>query len=261
MDNCSEVAIWKYMDFAKFAYLVTTRSLHFACPSRFQDPYEGLLPRSHIEAESKMLRRYVDDMIALRPAFAEQSKISLELFDNILEKFAREVRGAHEEAAAAFGVCCWHKSEYESAAMWRLYSASGQGIAIESTIGRLKASLGDTAGLQIDSVRYMDFDEDPIEKGHKHYALFIKRKCFEYEKELRATVLLPVKGEGISLPCDLGVLIKAIHVSPLVEEYVTRAVENLCAGKVHSLRVPVLQSKLFDRPDYGIDVDVKAAAV
>jgi hypothetical protein len=191
------------MDFAKFAYLVTTRSLYFVCPSEFQDPYEGMLLRSHVEAWSKALQSVADPMIALRPAFAAQSPTSLQLFDSLMEKFAGDVRGAYAMAASRFGVCCWHKSDHESAAMWRLYSASGQGIAIESTIGRLKASLRDTEGLIVESVRYMDFDTDPIEKGHRHYGLFIKRKSFEYEKELRATVRLPEEGRGVSLSCDL----------------------------------------------------------
>jgi hypothetical protein len=207
MENCSELTIWKYMDFAKFAYVLTTRSLYFACPSELQDPYEGGLPRSHVEAWSKILQSRADHMIARRPAFAAQSPISLQLFDSLMEKFAGEIRGARATAISRFGVCCWHKSDYESAAMWKLYSASGQGIAIESTVGRLKASLGDREDLIIDSVRYMDFDQDPIEKGQRHYGLFIKRKSFEYEKELRATVRLPEEGRGVSVSCDLDVLI------------------------------------------------------
>lgn len=70
-------------------------------------------------------------------------------------------------------------------------SASGQAIAIESTVGQLRASLGRREGILIDSVRYADFDHDEIEKSHKHYGLFMKRKSFEHEKELRATILLP----------------------------------------------------------------------
>ena len=69
----------------------------------------------------------------------------------------------HKVAASKFGVSCWHESEHESDAMWKLYSASGQGIAIESTIGQLRTCFGNREGLLIDRVRYMDFDRDPIE--------------------------------------------------------------------------------------------------
>jgi hypothetical protein len=140
--------------------------------------------------------------------------------------------------------------------MWKLYSALGQGIAIESTIEKLKVSLGDAEGIQVDAVRYMDFDNDPIEKGHRHYRLFIKRKCFEHEKELRATILLSQYGTGVRVKCDLDVLITRVHVSPFVESYVRAAVDTLCHGDTHILNKPVLQSKLLREPDYGIEVDL-----
>lgn len=131
--------------------------------------------------------------------------------------------------------------------MWRLYSALGQGIAIESTVGQLEASLGKRANLQIDSVRYSDFDKDPIEKGHRHYGLFMKRKSYEHEKELRATILLLREGEGILGQCDLATLVTEVHVSPYTERYVKDAVEKLCKGEAHVLRKPVLQSNGFAR--------------
>jgi hypothetical protein len=252
--------IWKYMDFAKFVSLLTTRSLYFACPFQLNDPYEGCVPRSHAKAESQVVQKLVDDMLALKPYFAAQSSSSLQQFNDRMQILQQELRAAPGKAASRFGVSCWHMSEYESEAMWKLYSASGQGIAIESTIGKLKASLGDAEGVQIDAVRYMDFDQDPIEKGHRHYRLFIKRKCFEHEKELRATILLSQDGAGVRVKCDLDVLISRVQVSPFVEGYVRDAVEALCLGGVHVLKKPVLQSQLLCEPDYGIEVDLNPKA-
>ena len=140
--------------------------------------------------------------------------------------------------------------------MWKLYSASGQGIAIESTVGSLRAALGDRKDLQIDAVRYVDFDRDPIERGHRHYSLFLKRKCFEHESELRATILLPQKGIGTAVACDLDVLVNRVHVSPLVENYVRDAVEAVCHGTALTLSKPVVQSSILTAPDYGIRIDI-----
>ena len=252
--------IWKYMDFAKFASMLATESLYFACPSQLNDPYEGCVPRSHAKAESEMVQKLVDDILALRPHFAAKSPESLRKFDEKLQILQQQVRTARRKAALRFGVSCWHMSEYESEAMWKLYSLLGQGIAVESTIGRLRVSLGNTEGVQIDAVRYMDFDQDPIEKGHRHYGLFIKRKCFEHEKELRATILLPQDGVGMPVRCDLDVLINRVHVSPFVESYVRDAVEALCLGAAHVLRKPVLQSQLLSEPDYGIEIELREAS-
>ncbi len=265
MEDCSESKIWKYMDLAKFVSLLSTKSLYFACPFQFHDSAEGSLPKSHMEAWSKLLQQSsLDPMLSLRPHFAAQSSDSLQQFDGIIKNLATEMRLARRKATLKFGVSCWQKSEHESEAMWKLYSTSGQGIAIESTIGQLKTSLGDRAGLTIDSVRYADFEQDPIEKGQKHYGLFMKRNCFEHEKELRATILLPdsqsflpEKDRGILVPCDLDVLINRVHVSPLSEKYVSDAVEDLCLGKAHILQKPVLQSQLFHDPGYDIKISTE----
>jgi len=161
----------------------------------------------------------------------------------------------HKQVVSKFGVCCWHEGEHESDAMWKLYSASGQGIAVESTIGQLRTSLGNREGLQIDRVRYMDFERDPIEKAHRHYKIFIKRKSFEHEKEVRATVLLPEEGKGTPIGCDLDVLITCVHVSPLIEPFVKFAIADLCAGKIHCLNKPVLQSSLYCAADDEININ------
>ena len=60
------------------------------------------------------------------------------------------------EAAGKFGVSCWHIDEHESEAMWQLYTAAGQGIAIESTKARLESALGGD-GIIV--------DQDPMGRG------------------------------------------------------------------------------------------------
>ncbi len=202
MENFSDGKIWRYTDLAKFVSLLVTESLYFACPSEFDDPYEGFVPRSHIEAYSKIFQNIVDQQVSARNQLIAQfpaSKELQELLDKSLAKLKKDLSTAHRKAGLKFGISCWHINEHESAAMWKLYSASGPCIAIESTIGQLKISLNSRTDLHIDRVRYMDFDKDPIEKGHKHYGLFLKRKSFEHEKELRATVRLPEEGRGVSV--------------------------------------------------------------
>jgi hypothetical protein len=244
------------MDVAKFISLLATRSLYFACPAtEFHDPYEGFLPRSHYEAMSKMLReRFVEPMLSLRKDFTAKG-IPGHPIEDALDNLKGQLREAPKEATSKFGVSCWHESEGESDAMWKLYSVSGQSIAVESTIGQFKSSLRDREGVIIDRVRYADFDRDPIEKGHRTYGLFMKRKCFEFEKEVRATVLLPVPGKGVPVGCDLDILITCIHLSPLAEGFVKDAAEALCAGNIVGLKKPVRQSLLYREPSYGIEVE------
>jgi hypothetical protein len=253
MEDCSAIKIWRYMDLAKFISLLATESLYFACPSEFQDPFEGYMPRSHIEAFSVTIVPMVQNIISIRNQLADKYQdIDMRQIDEKIDDLS--LLEASREANRKFGVSCWHKSEYESEAAWKIYSTSGQGIAIESTVGQLQLSLENVKGLIIDSVRYMNFNEDPIEKGHKHYAGFLKRRSFEHEKELRATIPLSEAGKGVYVKCKLDTLITCIHISPFVPVYFKETVESLCLGKVRSLEKPVIQSKLLSNPDYRIKI-------
>jgi hypothetical protein len=110
--------------------------------------------------------------------------------------------------------------------MWKLYAAAGVGVAIESTKARLESALnGD--GIFVDPVRYMDFENDEIEKGHRHLMPFIKRKSFAHEQELRAIILLPKSRAGTLVSCDMDALIARIHISPHVPRYYAGAVRYI----------------------------------
>jgi hypothetical protein len=150
--------------------------------------------------------------------------------DHILEEAQRKlnVQKLRREATGKFGVSCWHINEHESEAMWQLYTTAGQGVAIESTKARLERALRGE-GIIVDLVRYMDFESDEIEKGHKHYGLFLKRKSFAHEQELRATIRLPTPGTGTAVPCDLNALIAQIHVFPKAPLYYAEAVRYAAA--------------------------------
>jgi hypothetical protein len=249
--------IWRYMDFAKFISLLANEALFFPCPSMFNDPFEGHKPRSEVKALSKMLQQPYNDEIELRNKLKKlRPDADLRALDCSLENFREIARNGLKIVNRKFGVSCWHKSEHESEAMWKLYSNSGQGIAIESTVKQLREAIVNKDGLTIDSVRYLDFDKDPIDKGHKHYGLFQKRMSFEHERELRATILLEEAdyGKGAFVACDLNALISNIHISPFLRAYIKNDVEKLCSGKIRIINKPVILSSLFNEPHYGIEI-------
>ncbi|MGZ6219873.1 MAG: hypothetical protein ACXWMV_07730 [Syntrophales bacterium] len=191
-----------------------------------------------------MLLRYIKD---------EGDKVAL-------KTFAENVQTLLNKPMLSYGVNCWHKSEHESEAMWRLYSVSGHGIAIESTIGQLKASLPNRPGLIVESVQYVDFDKDFIPKTMESgqlFAFLLKRKSFEHEKVLRAAIPLPEEGKGTLVECNLDTLISRIHISPSAPAYFREVLENLCAGKVRNLEKPVVQSRMFNAPDYSVKINTE----
>jgi hypothetical protein len=259
MDDSAQVKIWRYMDLAKYVSLLSSELLYFACPTEFHDPYEGFYPKSHTQAFSAISQKYLVQMAVTRDEIiARYPGVNIIGLDSAVGVAKESFKKAFEEVRLKFGICCWHKNEVESEAMWNLYSASGHGIAIESTESQLRDSILDKENLVIADVRYVDFETDPIEKGHEHYGLFLKRKSFEHEKELRGTVLLKEVGKGQLVKSDLDTLITKVHISPFAPPYLKDVVENICSGSVRRLCKPVLQSSLFDKPggDYSLDLKI-----
>ncbi len=248
------------MDLPKFISLLSKKSLYFACPCEFNDPFEGYFPKSYAQNFADKHQKRIDGSEAERDELLASSQNSKDeqFVDRLKYRIDYGINGINtslvkeiEENISQSGVSCWHKSEYESEAMWKLYTASGQGIAIESTIGQLKDSIIDEESLKIESVTYLT-EDDPKKEYGKHDPLFLKRKSFEHEKEFRAAIKLKEKGKGTFVECDLDKLISRIHVSPLVEPYFTEIVKEICAGKVQDISNLVHRSTLLDKPDYTV---------
>jgi hypothetical protein len=96
----------------------------------------------------------------------------------------------------------------------------------------------------------MDFDNDPIEKGHRHYASFIKRMEFQHEREMRANVLLKVPSKGELIECDIEKLVVAVHVAPSATPYYVDAIREVVERIGPKPTVPVIPSKMLSPPDY-----------
>ncbi len=87
-------------------------------------------------------------------------------------------------------VNCWHMNEHESAAMWKLYLKSDEGIAVQSTYNKLLNSMHDSNDfmLLVGAVNYIDYNKEVIPFGNAFYPYIHKRKSFEHERELRAVI-------------------------------------------------------------------------
>ena len=160
---------------------------------------------------------------------------------------------------------CWYKDDSESDSMWQLYlKGAGEGVAIHSTVGRLKDALKDEQrDVHIGCVDYIDYESDEFESLGRFSRFLHKRKGFKCEHELRAMVGLDTKiqsGEifdylksdpeveyGLSLSVNLQVLIEEVVIAPGAEwlELVTLKVINR-----HGLPVHVRCTQLDADPTY-----------
>ena len=132
-----EAKIWRYLDFTKYVDFLATSTLFFARADRLGDPFEGSWPKQSINDR-------------------ERFSVHPERFPRI----ANMAKGLTRYAA----INCWHVGEHESAAMWKLYLKTNEGIAIQSRYRALYSVL-DAAkkAVRIGMVRYIDYESEGFE--------------------------------------------------------------------------------------------------
>lgn len=163
-------------------------------------------------------------------------------------------------------------NEYESAAMWQLYSRVNEGVAIRSTFSRLTNSLlgvdtlpddlkAEHAVVSVGLVEYIDYETQDLKThiANTFAPVLHKRKSFEHEHEVRAVCHLRGNAirradqfcplhSGIYVRCDVTQLIEAIYIAPIAPSYFREAVETVCARL--DVALAVKQSNLSEKPLY-----------
>ncbi|MFO0901010.1 MAG: hypothetical protein U0836_26575 [Pirellulales bacterium] len=120
----NNTVIWRYINWTEYLSLLDTRALWFPNVLRMEDKRELAQP----------IGQFLDDNYC----------ISNEHRDRTIDHLAS--LGIHTvgwEGLKGIGITSWHQNAYESAAMWRLYLKSDEGIALKTTIQRLQDSFGD----------------------------------------------------------------------------------------------------------------------
>jgi hypothetical protein len=223
-----QTVIWRYLDMHRFLALLHDSALYLCRADKFPDPWEGVWPN--------------EVLVKLR-LYAQSKGIA-----NLLER------------AKTFNyVSCWHIGSVESAALWGLYASSG--IAVRSTVGRLKQSLTDDKAINIGEVSYIDFDSWTGQGGLRGdlgisllAATYLKRESFRHEHELRVVYYNPPTNlDSVdpaawpvhhSLSVDLNELIESVYISPLAPAWLVEPVRSICSK--FGVRADVRRSTLYD---------------
>jgi hypothetical protein len=210
--------IWRHMNIEKLLALLQTERLFFAPLRLMKDPFEGHFPPS--------LRAWVLEQIG-------DQLLRKNLTEEDLYKHEREIQY----------VSCWHVNSDDSAAMWSLYSGTA-GVAIRSTVGRLWDCLAvRPEAVTIGMVRYLDFAQfvpDPLQPVRITH---IKRRSFEHERELRASICAPAIVDGLHFPVDCRKLILDIVVSPEAQDWITLVLRNVV--QTYGFSIDVKKSDLY----------------
>lgn len=240
--------LWKFMDLSKFLSLIQRSEFYFRRADCFNDPYEGAKGIKKNEALwDEAYKKYLAEAVKSTKEFTGKDVSDEEAYNQSLILLNQLKESGKSWRSKAF-VCCWHANEYESEAMWNLYTSdSKQGIAIQTTYNNLYLALDRNPDIYTGYVNYIDF--------HKQFAsindtLFYKRYSFAHEKEVRSIIHEFEISEttGIYKHVDLDCLIENIYVSPTSQPWFYDVVNNIVDK--YGLKKNIQQSTLNEEPFY-----------
>lgn len=238
--NSSE-KIWRYLDFTKFVSVLADKALFFCRADKFDDKWEGAFPKQNVQKRAANWNISKLDEPSILPFLsASYSRLPAQTFIN-----------------------CWHLNDFESAAMWKLYLSSNEGIAIQTTYGRLINSFVGKADERVHifagKVRYLDYDEEVFPERTTLVPFLHKRMSFEHERELRAIIQSPFPGDssttgvdefpsGLLASVNLDTLIERVCVAPTAPIWFTDLVKSAVA--TYGFSMSIQQSDIGQDPIY-----------
>jgi len=143
------------MDLAKLVSLIDSRCLFFSRADKLGDPFEGSYPRGNVSARQSWL-----------------AGVLLESEPGALASLVARLPEMNKQWPKYHAVNCWHMNDHESAAMWKLYLKSSEGIAVQSTYQRLRGSITDDEKVYFSMVKYIDYENDAIAEGNFLFPFF-----------------------------------------------------------------------------------------
>jgi hypothetical protein len=117
--------------------------------------------------------------------------------------------------------------------MWQIFTQNSEGLAIQSTIGRLQESLIPETNFNqyIGEVNYIDYKKEHIPFDDMFFPFLFKRKSFQYEGEVRIITDIgksDIKiNEGLKINVDINQLIEKIYIHPKSENWYKNLVIQL----------------------------------
>ena len=191
----NDTIVWKYLDLSKFLDMLLSQQLFMSRSDKFEDQYEGTFSEPTFEEIKKIA--------ANNPKFLDYYK-------------------SHREKVV---ISSWHINEYESFAMWQIFTQNTEGLAIQTTIGRLKEALliEKKTEQYIGAVNYIDYKKEFIPFDDTFFPFLFKRKSFQYEREIR--IISDVSNtnlkidNGLKVDVNLNQLIEKIYIHPKSENW------------------------------------------
>lgn len=248
-----ETTVWRYLSLAKFLALLKTKSIFFSRADFFDDPFEGSFTEGSLKEDAAKWGDW--GIESLHHAYFVSKNIPFHSF-----------------------ISCWHASEVESVALWKIYAKEEGGVAIKSTIGDLKKAFPSITD-RIDNklvtqdiyrVQYIDYRTVHPHLNNLAGPLCYKRQAFSYEQEIRVirqvipTVPKPREGHpdgraiqiskksvntGLEIAVNIDELVKAIYLTPFSPSWL---LPTICGTiKAFGKDIDCSRSNIDELPEFG----------
>ena len=124
--------VWRYLKFSRFVWLLQKKQLWLSRANLLGDPWEITLAGDQLQ--------YVISHapITMLPLPKVKPETAMERAKRIIPLWRRKMF-----------VNCWSNSDHESHALWRVYCGSPEGVAVQTTLAKLQASVGSLPVLKV----------------------------------------------------------------------------------------------------------------
>jgi len=247
--------LWRYLDFTKFVSMLDSNGLWFTRSDKLPDKYEGMYTHANVEAE----RRFLASILKT----------------TALPKQMRTMQQVQTLIKKQLYVNCWYVHKHQSAAMWKTFLKSNEGVAIRTSYKRLKQSVSSFRfDLFPTMIAYLDYAREKMDTKNVLIPFANKRKSFEYEREMRLIYASrfvsqeegaearqcrktgkPFKewkrphgkrAAGFNVPTEIDVLIERVYVAPTTELWFQSLVESVLLK--YGLNKEVIRSDIDGDP-------------
>ena len=177
----TQTKLWRYFDLDGALNLIRTNMLRFTQLAKFEDGFEG---RQSLAEKAKDV---ADRKAAGIPVFENEDEAS-----RLIEVFNR-----HHTYAS-----CWTTVSPNSMLMWSIYAPKPESVAVETTVGKLLASLPESGPEVL--MGGLDYGNREVGISNSHNplaAVWSKWDYYAHEREVRLLVNANEFGESHAVRC------------------------------------------------------------
>jgi hypothetical protein len=250
------VRVWRYLDLAKFIWLIENQKLYLSGVDSLNDSHEGATPKflaADFDRQLLGVRQY--QLLREFGSDLGREKFKMELPQLIEQN--RQMRIHRQKDRQHLYVNCWYLGNPESEAMWRLYCPDNNGVAIQTSYRKLVKSIESDSELYIGRVTYIDYESQGFPLDNFFYPVMHKRISFAHEQEVRLVkVRVPdnwgtpqeICPRGLAVDWPLEPTIEAIYVAPYAPEYFYDVVRTIIRSIAPNLMDRVHWSQMRASP-------------